>query len=685
METQLPIYGSRKGKQNSFRQMLSSIAGKSLQLFPVPGLDVFLAKGMNPHQKGVTIASTPRHANVLLVTSPLPENLVQYVANVYAQMPRPRLLVAVATEINDPLPPPDVVLTDEDLNQIYQKVSFAHTWIEEALPYELPTLEREGEAIYTCPMHPEVKSDKPGNCPICGMRLVKQEGEKQPNDSLAEQNEKHRHNAEPKNEMEPHSSQPNNTGNQDKVTYTCPMHPEVVSNQPGNCPICGMNLVKAEPPKQLKDNLLSQGKEHAHHEHIQQDSDDKNKTTYNCPMHPEVQSDQPGSCPKCGMALVKQEPSGKQMDMSNESKLEHSGQNHEMDMQMHQHEEKSEHQNTKDEDINENGKSIYTCPMHPEVQSEAPGSCPKCGMTLVKKELEENSTQHSVKQEDKHNAHMHKAHEGKTVYTCSMHPEVQSDKPGNCPICGMNLVKQEDSKQHIEMSDEHAGHQMKGHDMKADNMDSMSGGFMSMVQMTKDMPRSEDGLAMEMNDASFGPFHPGLPGGLLLKMKLDGDTVMKATVEKGTVSRNLLHHFPKEPAQLSGYLSQLNPLLHHTYTILVHKAINNAAGNEVFDNEVTFLEKDRISSHLNWLGLFGKTIGDRELHYRASQLCFAWQSGKADKTAIQKLIRSIEKTPYIKRRLSKINMIPEDKLPSLIRKRILNLWFYRRIMPGVVC
>src|ERR1041384_6089765 len=26
---------------------------------------------------------------------------------------------------------------------------------------------------YTCPMHPEVKSDKPGKCPTCGMALVK--------------------------------------------------------------------------------------------------------------------------------------------------------------------------------------------------------------------------------------------------------------------------------------------------------------------------------------------------------------------------------------------------------------------------------------------------------------------------------------------------------------------------------
>jgi len=28
------------------------------------------------------------------------------------------------------------------------------------------------------------------------------------------------------------------------------------------------------------------------------------------------------------------------------------------------------------------GKVIYTCPMHPEVQQDHPGNCPKCGMTL---------------------------------------------------------------------------------------------------------------------------------------------------------------------------------------------------------------------------------------------------------------------------------------------------------------
>ena len=57
------------------------------------------------------------------------------------------------------------------------------------------------------------------------------------------------------------------------AAYTCPMHPDVVSTEPGTCPQCGMKLVPAP-------------------------------TSYVCPMHPDVTSDAAGACPKCGMRLV---------------------------------------------------------------------------------------------------------------------------------------------------------------------------------------------------------------------------------------------------------------------------------------------------------------------------------------------------------------------------------------------
>ncbi len=79
----------------------------------------------------------------------------------------------------------------------------------------------------------------------------------------------------------------------------------------------------------------------------------------------------------------------------------------------------------------------YFCPMCPGVESDRPGDCPKCGMAL-----------------DRNPAWKPPA---RTIYTCPMHPEVRQDHPGDCPECGMslepvNVVAAEDADEENEAS-----------------------------------------------------------------------------------------------------------------------------------------------------------------------------------------------------------------------------------------
>jgi P-type Cu+ transporter len=80
---------------------------------------------------------------------------------------------------------------------------------------------------------------------------------------------------------------------------------------------------------------------------------------------------------------------------------------------------KHEHHHHRDEGITPSAKAKYFCPMCPGVESDKPGDCPKCGMALERNPAWQPSA--------------------KTIYTCPMHPQIEQDKPGNCPICGMAL------------------------------------------------------------------------------------------------------------------------------------------------------------------------------------------------------------------------------------------------------
>ncbi|MGM0474235.1 MAG: copper-transporting P-type ATPase [Bacteroidota bacterium] len=124
------------------------------------------------------------------------------------------------------------------------------------------------------------------------------------------------------------------------------------------------------------------------------------QSQYYCPMKCEGDKtyDKPGDCPVCNMHLVPVEGNGSHGEHPHKDKIH--GYTHE---------------------IPSRGKGEYYCPMRCEGDKtyDKAGDCPVCGMHLKKEE---------------------KASTSKTVYTCPMHPEVRQDHPGTCPKCGMNLV-----------------------------------------------------------------------------------------------------------------------------------------------------------------------------------------------------------------------------------------------------
>nr|WP_321226553.1 heavy metal translocating P-type ATPase [uncultured Psychroserpens sp.] len=83
----------------------------------------------------------------------------------------------------------------------------------------------QGTGTYYCPMHCEGDKTyaKSGDCPVCGMDLVEEQ-------SLS---------------------------NTTTTQWTCPMHPEIIKDEPGACPICGMDLVPLEADASAEDKTYN--------------------------------------------------------------------------------------------------------------------------------------------------------------------------------------------------------------------------------------------------------------------------------------------------------------------------------------------------------------------------------------------------------------------------------------------
>ncbi|MDV3859505.1 copper-translocating P-type ATPase [Elizabethkingia anophelis] len=129
---------------------------------------------------------------------------------------------------------------------------------------------------YICPMKCEGEKiyNEPGRCPVCGMFLAPIEEVNTPvkEEKISCCSSGHHHAEKPK------------VTSSSAGKYYCPMHCEgdKLYDNPGSCPVCGMNLEKIPELKK--------------------------KVQYTCPMHPEIIQDGPGSCPICGMDLVPMEP-----------------------------------------------------------------------------------------------------------------------------------------------------------------------------------------------------------------------------------------------------------------------------------------------------------------------------------------------------------------------------------------
>lgn len=146
----------------------------------------------------------------------------------------------------------------------------------------LPENFKDNLGKYYCPMFCEgdkVYNEK-GDCPVCHMHLEPITEELIQKGGLHSHSHVHKHH----DHHHTHHEAPKVT---DEMAgrYYCPMYCEGDKTYDSNvgCPVCGMDLVKYPEKKTAK---------------------------YTCPMHPEIIRDEPGDCPICGMDLVRMPDSG---------------------------------------------------------------------------------------------------------------------------------------------------------------------------------------------------------------------------------------------------------------------------------------------------------------------------------------------------------------------------------------
>ena len=545
-------FGARAGRLSPLKRWLVKTGFRTLKVFVVPGADVLRALGLELAPAGLEIARTPREADVLLITGPLPAGLAENAAVIFAQLPRPRLLAVMGELETAPLPAPDIRLPLSQaglltLGPEARRLLTAHAWDPAAKPFAPAFIEKaiaqqdkgghEGHGNMDhggMDMREEMEGMDHGSMKHGAMGHA---GTKhQPATAAAPPHGQREHHPMPPEAEKPPEREPADepaAGDRQGPTATHHQHPHLA-----------MPMGEATEPQAPPAADLPQPNPHAgHHD----------------PHH---------------LASPPAEPAP-------QSPVAHAGHDH---------------------------AAMTAGPMPHAEGMNMPG----------------------------------------------MAADPMPHKEGmNMPATNTGPVKQED------------GGEMSGMDMSGDmaGMDMSGGvGFMSMVSMTKDLPRSADGLPMEATDAAFGPFFPGLPGGLHLRLHLDGDTVTKAVMKAGPVARNFAGRLPVPVSEFAGWLAGLDPLAPVTYRLLAHRALARATAppvpERVLLQQLGQLEQERIASHLNWLIGFSVTIGHSWLHLAAERLYQQLRRGAARPADVAGFGRKVRRLPLLRGSLVGIGPIP---------------------------
>ena len=213
------------------------------------------------------------------------------------------------------------------------------------------------------------------------------------------------------------------------------------------------------------------------------------KAPYACPMHPWITSATADECTICGMDLESTRPeatvSGPMTD-------------------------------------------IWKCPMHPQVQQTKFGECDICGMDLIQQQLPAGTDAHSVHNHGQMQPNQQPLDDGMTheIWVCPMHPQEQAQKPEECDICGMDLIK----KQRPAETDTHIAH--------------------SHSQMIMEQQPPDEGMIQEIWVC---PMHPQVRAHKLEECDICGmDLVQQSDLTTSTAANSEVHihdsPVPSEPS-----------------------------------------------------------------------------------------------------------------------------------------